>query len=158
MRQVLAIHRDVGYRYGEGMALNALGELHRMNAEEPVAIDYFRRALAVQREVGDEFSAGITLMNICDCELVLGQVADAEATALEAVAANRRTGHWLGEAEALLRLGDAAHQAGRSVEAAEHWRTAAGIFERIGHDDVGEARARLAKVEPPTSSPCCLAC
>jgi tetratricopeptide (TPR) repeat protein len=128
------------------MALSILGVLHQGQAEYDSALGYFQQALALHREVGDEFGVSASLSNISECLLPLGRIAEAEATASEALSVSRRIGHRRGEAEALVRLGLAVRAAGRSADAAEHWRAAAAIFEQTDSDGVVAVRAYLAEL------------
>ena len=73
----LALFRECGDRRGEGVVLNNLGDLYRLQARYDEAIVCLRRDLEFCRELGDRRGEAITLSN-------LGQVHRDQGSAAEA--------------------------------------------------------------------------
>jgi hypothetical protein len=71
----------------------------------------------------------------------------------ESLAISQALGNHLGQAEALLDLGDSLHAVARPVEAHAAWQEALAIYEMLRLPEADEIRARLADLSRETSPP-----
>ena len=71
--QALIIHREVGYRRGEGAALGDLATAHAKVGEMPKAIEFYKQRLLIARDIGDRRGEGIASFNLA---LVLDELGE----------------------------------------------------------------------------------
>lgn len=140
----LDLQREVGQRYGEGIALCNLGEAYLDLRRFEDAISRSREALAVAREIGSARLEGYAGYNLGRACLELGSTAEAVGLLEEALAIHLAGGDKFGEAQDLHQIGIAYARAGRPDDAREAWARAWSIFESLGDDrQAEEVRSRL---------------
>jgi DNA-binding SARP family transcriptional activator len=124
-RQALALARDIAHRAGETRALVGLAA-----AEHDV--DGARTAVAMAGAGGYRLLEARARTVLASLLAARGATGEATAQAEQALTAHRRTGHRLGEATALVLLGDLADRTGDRDRALAHHRDAAALLRRIG--------------------------
>lgn len=72
-RDALAISRETGDRYGEGLTLTNLGLVHDHLRKFTTALDCHQKALVICRELGDRYGEAQTLGNLAFANWELGQ-------------------------------------------------------------------------------------
>lgn len=97
------------------------------------AVAHGRRALPFLRTPGQERELATALRLIGGAQRTLGDLEDAAATLVEAIALSERIGHVEEAAGALVNLAVVHSERGLSDEAVEAMSRAAAIFERLGH-------------------------
>ena len=71
--ETIAMHREVGDRYGEADALNNLGDTYYHLGNHAQAIGYHRQALDLTRQVGDRYNEADTLTHLGETYLAAGE-------------------------------------------------------------------------------------
>ncbi|HEV2583038.1 MAG TPA: tetratricopeptide repeat protein, partial [Ktedonobacteraceae bacterium] len=156
--------REVGYRRGEGIALNNLGGVYDDLGQKQKALGYYEQALAIYREVGDRGGEGATLNNLGEFNRTSGQKQEALGYYEQALAIRREVGDRGGEGITLHNIGTIYREQENYDKALACFLLARGIFEELQsphRDDeqgwidglrkkVGEEQysALLAQVEP----------
>jgi DNA-binding SARP family transcriptional activator len=142
----LAIQRQQGNRYLEGVSLGILGRASRELGQFTGAVGNLELALAIFRELGQQYGEADSLTDLADALLCLDQVDGAIARLRESLAIRREIGDVHGEAVTLRLLGLALGHAGDKVQARSHLTEALRLFEEVGDQSkAGEVRAALAE-------------
>jgi predicted ATPase len=132
--QSLAMFRDAGDRWGEGMALVTIGRVQLIQADVAGALGRFTESLGIARSNQDAFAQTIALHHLGWAQLLLGQVNAARASFEESLALSVRQGHDEGVAyglEGLVAIAAASgdgRRAGILLGAAEARRDATGLY------------------------------
>jgi CHAT domain-containing protein len=113
----LALYRDLGDRWEEGVILGNLGALYRSMGQSSQALETLQQALTVTREIGDREPEGVALVNLGEIYRSLGQYTQALEALQQALVIKREMGEREGEAIALTTLG--------------------AVYENIGQDTTG---------------------
>ena len=147
LRRALDLNREVGYRYGEGVALTNLGEalLDLNRAEE--AIDYLQQARRTFAEIDYLDGDGLRpVLSSGTCYLSLGRDAEALDCLRQAHwPATRPAGNRHRQAVTLKSLGQVQARGGLVAEARDSWARAAAIFDDLGDSaQAAEVRAEQA--------------
>ncbi|MFS8097852.1 tetratricopeptide repeat protein [Lentzea alba] len=58
------MHREVGFRVGEGYALDTLGHVELHSGRPARAVERYRQALELRRELGDTYEIANTLFGL----------------------------------------------------------------------------------------------
>jgi tetratricopeptide (TPR) repeat protein len=58
------VHREIGYRSGEAIVINNIGNVYRELEEYDKALDYLAQASQLERETGDRATLMKTLNNV----------------------------------------------------------------------------------------------
>jgi tetratricopeptide (TPR) repeat protein len=74
----LAFYREIGYRWGEGVATGNLGSLAMGRGRLREALERYRRALDIDREIGRRGGEGADALNLGRIYLALGDAEEAE--------------------------------------------------------------------------------
>jgi tetratricopeptide (TPR) repeat protein len=136
----LAAARHLGYRHGEAMALNNLGNALQQMRRLGEAVTACQDAAAIYRETGDRHGEGGALSNLGIALQKLRRFGEAVTACQDAAAIYRETGDRHGEAVALTVLGLALREVRRFDEAVTACRKAATIYRETG-DRHGEGGA-----------------
>jgi predicted ATPase/Tfp pilus assembly protein PilF len=88
----LVIHRELGDRRNEGIAIANLGTLHRLQGRMDEARDHYEAALAIHREVGDRGSEGTLLGNLGGLDQEQARVEEARRHYEASLAIHREVG------------------------------------------------------------------
>jgi tetratricopeptide (TPR) repeat protein len=75
--EALALHRELGDRYGEAAALDSLGYAHHHLGRHREAADCFERSLVLVRDLGDRYYEAVVLTHLGDVHHAAGQAARA---------------------------------------------------------------------------------
>jgi tetratricopeptide (TPR) repeat protein len=113
----VAVARRAGDRYGEGQALNNLGNAYQELQRFEEAIGCHEQALAIRRERGDRRGEGLTLNNLGNAYQGPRRFEEAIGCYQQALAIRRESGDRYGEGQALNNLGSAYQQLSRFEEA-----------------------------------------
>ena len=124
----LAIHREVGSRVVEGIALANLGWVHPHHGRMNEAREHYDLALAISREVANPVHEGVVLCYVGALEVDQGRMAQAEAHLDQALLVNRAVGNRCSEGVA---LGDLSTGQGRVGEATEALRQGEALLREI---------------------------
>lgn len=142
LNESLAIHLEESDTWGEATALNLLARAHHSLGEFNQALPKLHRALEIRRDHGDQRNVGIALNDLSLVHDSLGQFDQAIAYAEEALAIHRTVEYWHGEAIAHERLGAVLDHTGHAEVAAEHWRAAITLYDKLGDPQAEDIRNR----------------
>jgi DNA-binding SARP family transcriptional activator len=143
----VAIQRQIGNRYVEGLALGTVGCAYRELGRFDDAVAHFQQALAIFRDLGDLDSEADSLSDLGDTYLGMHQVDEAIACLRESLAIRRRIEDRAGQAATLQRLGNAHRDAGDLGLARGFLAEALRLDEDLGDDaKVAEIRAVLSGI------------
>jgi tetratricopeptide (TPR) repeat protein len=134
----LALHRETGQRWGEGLALASLGLAYFGLERFEEAADHHQRGLAIFREIGNRWLEALSLNNLGNAYRNLQRFEEAAEYHLRALAIFRELGNRWGEGRSLSNLASAYRGMGRLGEAIEYYDTALTVRRDIG-DRHGEA-------------------
>jgi CHAT domain-containing protein/Tfp pilus assembly protein PilF len=98
--QALALWRAAGDRYGEALALHAIGGIYGSSGDSEKALGVLNEALAIRRAIGDRHGEASTLNNIGLSYVTLGEYQKVLDNVTAALALQRTTGDRRGEAQA----------------------------------------------------------
>ncbi len=126
----LRVRREIGYERGIGQSYNNIGDTYTRVQLYDSALSYFLRALEVKQRIGDY--AGITLNNIGQVLLHLGNASAATPYLLEALALSQNSDDPQGEVTILNNLGEVEMLLNRYGQAAEYLTRGGVIAVRIG--------------------------
>jgi tetratricopeptide (TPR) repeat protein len=144
----LAIQRQQGNRYLEGVTLGILGRSSRELGRFTDAVGHLELALAIFRELGQQYGEADALTDLADALLCLDQVESAIARLRESLAIRREIGDVHGEAVTLRLLGLALDRAGEQGQARSQLTEALRLFEEVGDQtQAGEVRSALAELD-----------
>jgi len=130
--QALTIHRDVGYRRGEGNELGNLGLCHGHLGNYRQAIDLLTQAVVIARDVGDRNVEGAHLGNLGNCHHDLGDYRQAIDLHTQALAIHRDISYRQGESNELGNLGNCHHDLGDYRQAIDLLTQAVVIAHDVG--------------------------
>ena len=85
LTQALPIHREIGARLGEANAMQALGDVARMQARYEEAAEYYGQALPIHREIGDRLGEANTRVSRARLAVASGERASADTEMAEAI-------------------------------------------------------------------------
>ena len=128
----LAIQRQQGNRYLEGVTLGVLGRASRELGQFADAVGQLELALAIFRELGQQYGEADALTDLADALLCLDHVDSAIARLQESLAIRREIGDVHGEAVTLRLLGLAIDRAGDQGQARDRLTEALRLFEELG--------------------------
>ena len=132
IEQALAIHREIGYRRGEGYALGNLGVIYKDLSQMKKAVEYHEQALNINREIGDRQGEGYVLGNLGIAYEKLDRTDKALEYYEQALAIRREIGYRQGEGLDLANLGNAYYSLGQTDKAVEYYEQALAIRREIG--------------------------
>jgi len=144
----LAIQRQQGNRYLEGVSLGILGRASRELGQFTNAVEQLELALTIFRELGQQYGEADCLTDLADALLCLDQVDAAIARLRESLAISREIGAVHAEAVTLQLLGHALGRSGDQGQARSQLTEALRLFEELGdraHAD--EVRTALAGLD-----------
>ena len=121
--QSLQLARQIGFRGGELIVLFRLGHFYNQVGNYLQGKDYLERALSMARSDQDQRRVAYVWGSLSISERGLGQLAEAEKHACQALAICQEIGDHNGENNAWLILGGA-------YEASEQWNQAAAAFQK----------------------------
>jgi tetratricopeptide (TPR) repeat protein len=146
----LAIQRQQGNRYLEGVTLGIQGRASRELGRFSDAVGHLELALTIFRELGQQHGEADALTDLADALLCLEQVDGAIARLHESLAIRREIGDMHGEAVTLRLLGLALDQAGDHGQAHAQLTEALRLFEELGDQtQAGDVRTALAGLDTP---------
>ena len=144
MRRALDLNREVGYRFGEGIALVNLGDvlLNLNRAEE--AIEYLQQARRTFAEIKDADGTGYAFYWLGRCYACLDRGAEALDCLRQALTSHRIAGNRRRQAVTLRFLGRTQARHGLPAEARESWAQSAAIFDDLGDSEqAAQVRAEM---------------
>jgi DNA-binding SARP family transcriptional activator len=146
----LAIQRQQGNRYLEGVTLGIQGRASRELGRFTDAVGHLELALTIFRELGQQYGEADALTDLADALLCLEQVDGAIARLHESLAIRREIGDMHGEAVTLRLLGLALDRAGDHGQAHAQLTEALRLFEELGDQtQAGDVRTALAGLDTP---------
>jgi tetratricopeptide (TPR) repeat protein len=157
--QALALHRDLGDRWGVANTLLSLANVAAVKADYAKAALLSEEALERWREVGDTGPIAQALHNFALTLYWMGQFERAAALQTESLALRRQMGEKRGTADSLLVLSGLACRQGDLGRAATMAREALELSRDSGAQDLlGEALERIAQVTTAHHQPQVAAC
>ena len=148
-RRALALYQVAGHTSGYATALGAVGWCHALLGEHEPAVRHCLEALGMHRESGDTFGQAHTLDTLGYAHHHAGRHTQAVSCYREALTLFEDLGHQYNQASTLTHLGDTHHAAGEHAAARQAWRKALAILGSLHHPDVGQLKARLARLPQP---------
>jgi DNA-binding SARP family transcriptional activator len=143
----VAIQRQLGNRYVEGLALGTVGCANRELGRFGEAVAHFQQALTIFRDLGDLDSEADSLSDLGDAYLGMHQVDEAITCLQESLTIRRRIEDRAGQAATLQRLGIARRDAGDLGLARGFLAEALRLNEDLGdHAKVAEIHAVLSEI------------
>jgi CHAT domain-containing protein/tetratricopeptide (TPR) repeat protein len=127
--KALPLFRQAGRELDAGKSLNALGRAQR---EPERALSLYREALALNRRLGNREQEAVTLHNLGQAFLRVGETEKALASYEQALPVWRQLGKKYDEAGTLVKLGYLYQSVGEPAKALDLLRRALGIFESLG--------------------------
>jgi DNA-binding SARP family transcriptional activator len=144
----LAIQRQQGNRYLEGVSLGVLGRASRELGQFTDAVEQLELALTIFRELGQQYGEADCLTDLADALLCLDQVDAAIARLRESLAISREIGAVHAEAVTLQLLGHALGRSGDQGQARSQLTEALRLFEELGdRAQADEVRTALAELD-----------
>lgn len=144
----LAIQRQQGNRYLEGVSLGILGRASRELGQFTDAVEQLELALTIFRELGQQYGEADCLTDLADALLCLDQVDAAIARLRESLAISREIGAVHAEAVTLQLLGHALGRSGDQGQARSQLTEALRLFEELGdRAQADEVRTALAGLD-----------
>jgi tetratricopeptide (TPR) repeat protein len=134
--QALAIDRDLGDRWGEGVELSWLGNSHYSMGEYRQAIDLLTQSLAIARDLGDREGESWCLGNLGMCHCSLGDYRQAIDLITQALTIARDLGARRAESFLLGYLGLCHLDLGDYRQAIDLLTQAVAIARDLGHREV----------------------
>jgi len=131
--QALAIHREVGNRRDEGIALTMLADLDRQQGRMEEARAHCKQALAVHRELGERRFEGKALCTLGILHAEQGRMDEARAQWEQVLAICRELDDRPTEGVVLGNLGALHLEQGRMDEARAHYERALAIHRDVGN-------------------------
>jgi CHAT domain-containing protein/Tfp pilus assembly protein PilF len=155
--RALLLFRKAGRELDAGKSLNAMGRTQR---EPERALALYREALDLNRRLGDREQEAVTLHNLGQAWLRLGETEKALASYEQALPVWRSLGKRYDEAGTLVKLGYLYQSVGEPAKALDLLPRALAIFESLGaHRDaagtlnaLGNAQAKAGDLEPALAS------
>ncbi|MES1241384.1 MAG: tetratricopeptide repeat protein, partial [Acidobacteriota bacterium] len=155
--RALSLFRQVGRKVDEIRSLNALGRVQR---EPERALELYREALDQNRRLGDREQEAVTLHNLGQAWLRLGETEKALAAYEQALPVWRSLGKRYDEAGTLVKLGYLYQNVGEPEKALDLLPRALAIFESLGADRdaagtlnaLGNAQAKAGDLEAARAS------
>jgi CHAT domain-containing protein/Tfp pilus assembly protein PilF len=124
-------------RLGEGLALNNIGDVYRIQGQYDEALKYYEQALAIARDIDNRASEGITLNNIATVYGDQGFYDEALKYYEQALAIARDIDDRASEGITLNNIGGIYRSQGRFEDAIHHYQQALTIM-RESNDRMGE--------------------
>jgi tetratricopeptide (TPR) repeat protein len=155
-RLALRLAGETGNRNTELAALIGLATTH-LHADRPdLAEPFATQAAALANRTRFPLPEGQAQVALAAIDLAFGRDADAVVHADRGLAILRRTGHRLGEAYALLLLGQGTHRSGDTDTATELWWRALDLLSGVCEPEADVMRALLAQgPADPARARCC---
>jgi tetratricopeptide (TPR) repeat protein len=132
-----------GHQAGRANSLNNAGWTLTMLGDNERAAVLCAQAVEIQQTIGDRYLLGGSWDSLGYVHARLGHHEKAISCFHNALALAREQGDRYAEAEALDHLGDSFHETSDDRAAADHWRSAAAIYEELGHPNAAEIRSKL---------------
>lgn len=129
--KALPLFRKAGRELDAGKSLNALGRVQR---EPERALAFYREALDLNRRLGDREQEAVTLHNLGQAWLRIGETEKALASYEQALPVWRSLGKRYDEAGTLVKLGYLYQSVGEPAKAFDLLSRALAIFESLGAD------------------------
>lgn len=130
--QALDLSRESGYRAGEAMSLNNMGEYDYWKGATTESLKKYEMAHSLCGKLNNRRVLAHTLLNFGYSHTDLGNTLEAFKYYEEALPLWRETGHKRGEALTLTAKGQLHSRIGEKQEGLNHYRLAVPILERIG--------------------------
>ena len=126
-QKVLPLFREIGYRFGQAVALNNIAYTFETLGNVPSACDYYSQAVTIFREIGDRKAEAITLRYLGHAYYILGDKEQTRTFYEESLALlkslDRADRNRLVEADLYNSLGLVYFSAGKEQEALQQfWR------------------------------------
>ena len=141
--EALAVFRQLDYRRGEVLALNALSMCTARLGDLPQARGYAQEALRIAGAIGYPGAETNALSGLGLTYALAGEHAQAIECYQRALDLVRHLGDLPIQAEFLDRLGDARHASGDPGAAREAWRQALAILDELDDPDAEAVRSKL---------------
>ncbi|MCK4505158.1 MAG: tetratricopeptide repeat protein [Candidatus Aegiribacteria sp.] len=132
-RRAIDLHREIGDRKNEGIALGNMGILTRIQGNLQESGEYFQEALEINREIGDRRIEGVVLGNLGNLYLDQNRIDEAIEYYEKALKIYREVGDRRSEGIALGNLGNPFRDQERIEEALEHYQRALKLHREIGN-------------------------
>jgi DNA-binding SARP family transcriptional activator/Flp pilus assembly protein TadD len=147
VRRALAVDRRLGRPWGVGISLANLGDAYQRLGRFDEATACLEEALGVLRASGNRWVEGVALDLLGTVGHRLHRLDDALDHYRQALAVHREIGNREGEGRTLGHLGDVYADAGDREAARTSWRKALAVFDEVGHQNAGEIREKLRRLE-----------
>jgi CHAT domain-containing protein/Tfp pilus assembly protein PilF len=155
--RALPLFRKAGRELDAGKSLNAMGRARR---EPERALALYREALDLNRRLGDREQEAVTLHNLGQAWLRLGETEKALASYEQALPVWRSLGNRYDEAGTLVKLGYLYQSVGEPAKALDLLHRALAIFDSLGAlrdaagtlNALGNAQAKDGDLEPALAS------
>jgi CHAT domain-containing protein/Tfp pilus assembly protein PilF len=138
-QSALACYQETGDWYGEGQALNGIGDVHRFQGRFGEGLTAYEQSLAIFREVGDRAGEGRIINNIGLIHHYQGRYREALDAYEQALTIDRELGDQAGEGITLNNMAGIYGDQGRYGEALETFEQVLNILREAG-DRVAEGR------------------
>ncbi|MEG4230946.1 tetratricopeptide repeat protein [Microcoleus sp. Pol11C3] len=130
--EALKLFRAGGYRAGEAVTLNNIGEVYSDLGEKQKALEYYSQSLPLKRAVGDRSGEAVTLTNIGRVYSVLGEKQKALDYYNQSLSLSRVIGDRQKEAYNLLGIGMIYAEFGEQQKALEYYNQSFSLSQEIG--------------------------
>lgn len=137
LNQSLAIRREIGDRYGEGVTLNNISQVFKAQADYTKALDYLEQSLVIRQEIGDKAGEGATRNNISLIFRVRGDYSRALDYLEQSLVIQQEIGDKQGEGRTLTNISQIYDSRGDHVAALDYLNQSLAIQQEIG-DKQGE--------------------
>jgi tetratricopeptide (TPR) repeat protein len=132
LTQALPVYRQIGDRLGEANAIQALGDVARMQARYDEAAERYDQALPVYRQIGDRLGEANAIQALGDVARMQARYDEAAERYDQALPVYRQIGARLGEANALVSRARLAITTGERADAVSVMADAIHIYTAIG--------------------------
>ncbi|MDQ3151707.1 MAG: tetratricopeptide repeat protein, partial [Actinomycetota bacterium] len=132
LTQALPIHRQIGDRLGEANAIQALGDVARMQARYDEAAQRYEQALPIYRQIGARLGEANAIKALGDVALAQDRYQDAAQRYEQALPVYRQIGDRLGEANTRVSRARLAIATGEREDAGAEMVEAIRIYAAIG--------------------------
>lgn len=151
LERALAMHIEENDAWGEATAAGMLAAPYQSVGRHDEALRLLARAMEIRRAQNDQRNIGRTLNEYGSVFNDLGRTDEALAVLEEGLEIHTEIDNWHGQATAHDHLGTTFARLNRPGEAAEHWQSAADLYEQLGDPLAGDLRRRLQDLDDTAS-------
>ncbi|XCN72921.1 MAG: tetratricopeptide repeat protein [Candidatus Electrothrix aestuarii] len=105
-KQSISLYRDIGDRKNEGLSLNNIGLIYKVQGDHRNALKFLEQSLSIAQELGDKTGEGATLNNISNIYQAKGDYAKALTCLKQALSLLKDAGNKEGEGWSLNNIGE----------------------------------------------------